>query len=95
MSDTRAINTLIRVLRTTPETRPEIMALAAEVERELQEKLSGISLVDEGRLEELKTLVLVADEHVSRYNGRDQYWNGRRDEAGWFRDKLNAILKVL
>lgn len=44
-------------------------------------------------LEELRTLAEIAEEHRNRYNNNGtEYWNGRRDEAGWFRDKLRAVL---
>lgn len=41
----------------------------------------------------IKELAMIAEEHRVRYNThRTDYWNGRRDEAGWFRDLLNGLL---
>ena len=48
--------------------------------------------------QELLTLLLEMEEHRIRYTERnakdgDPYWRGRRDEAGYFRDKLLKILQ--
>lgn len=55
-------------------------------------------------LMEFEKLRAECEEHRIRYNGRpegkrgyisDEYWRGRRDEAGWVRDRLAAALEAL
>lgn len=45
----------------------------------------------------LEALAIEAEEHRAEYEGRaginrDSYWQGRRDEAGHYRDKLRDAL---
>lgn len=56
--------------------------------------------MEEGKImyKELLDLLLEMEEHRARYsaeNAKDgnEYWSGRRDEAGYFRDKLKSILE--
>lgn len=50
----------------------------------------------QGAIEQLTALIAIAEEHRVRYNSNGtEYWNGRRDEAGWFRDKIQALADSL
>ena len=60
----------------------------------MQHKISALQAM----VEACEKLLITAEEHRTRYaneNAKDgnEYWKGRRDEAGFFRDKLVAILK--
>lgn len=49
---------------------------------------------EQGLREALSPLFNLEDEHLKRYQERDnnEYWRGRRDEAGYLTDKLRAAL---
>ena len=89
----------------TPEKLRAIAAAIEPLGRPYSDLCRGIRAAadarqaDRARLEAAERLHDTAEEHRQRYNeyfvGGDEdaqsYWKGRRDEAGFFRDKLAAL----
>lgn len=63
----------------------------------LEQRLSDGAAREAQLVGALRVLSDLAQDHQMRYSAKDRedYWRGRRDEAGWLGDQIRAALAVV